>query len=95
MKGVWYNFETNESGDMMDLVRSVMNLNSEQELESFLVQRILPHLRQMRPEDTLERDRDPNLKMEKYVSKVISELLPIEGTVAETYLRKTRKLAFV
>ena len=95
MKGVWYNFETNESGDMMDLVRSVMNLNSEQELESFLVQRILPHLRQMRPEDTLERDRDPNLKMEKYVSKVISELHPIEGTVAETYLRKTRKLSLL
>ena len=30
LKGFWYNFETNESGDMMDLVRSVRKIHSEQ-----------------------------------------------------------------
>jgi len=92
MKGVWYNFETQESGDMMDLVRSVKNINSAQDLESFLVKTILPNLRNCKPEECLEKDLDPKLKMESYVTKVISELQPLEGTVAETYLRKTRKL---
>ena len=79
----------------MDLVRRHMNLDSDQELESFLLKRILPHLRRLEPEEYSERVREPSLKMEKYVSKVISELQSVEGTVAETYLRKTRKLNLV
>ena len=53
---------------------------------------ILPHLRHTTPEEALEKHRDPKLKVEEYVTKVISSLQPLEGTVAETYLRKTRKL---
>jgi len=30
LKGVWFNFETEESGDMVDLVRTVKKLSSDQ-----------------------------------------------------------------
>ena len=54
---------------------------------------ILPHLRHSTPEECLAQDRDTKQKVENYVTKVIAELQPVEGTVAETYLRRTRKLA--
>ena len=54
---------------------------------------ILPHLRHLKQEECLEQDRDRDYKVEKYVTKVISELQPVEGSVAETYLKKTRKLS--
>ena len=68
-------------------------LSAPQDLESFLVKSILPHLRHSTPEECLAQDTDTKQKVENYVTKVIAELKPVEGTVAETYLRRTRKLA--
>ena len=53
---------------------------------------ILPHLRHSTPEECQAQDTDTQQKVDNFVTKVISELQPVEGTLAETYLRKTRKL---
>jgi len=76
----------------VDLVRTVKKLKSDQDLESFLVKSILPHLRHSTAEECLAQDTDTQQKVDNFVTKVISELQPVEGTLAETYLRKTRKL---
>ena len=53
---------------------------------------ILPHLRHSTSEECLDTETKTQ-KVDNYVTKVISELQPVEGTVAETYLKKTRKLS--
>ena len=53
---------------------------------------IFPHLRHLTPEESVERNGEPRQRLESYITKVISELQPVEGTLAEIYLRKTRKL---
>ena len=35
-KGVWYNFESNESGDMFDLIKKVKNFSTERVRKYFI-----------------------------------------------------------
>ena len=102
-QGVWYNFETNDSGDMLDLVKQVKHLHNNTELHDFIVRDILPQLSKTSPEESVsrgddkgqdheDRNSESRVKVEAYVSKIISELRPIRGTIAEKYLRDVRKI---
>jgi len=98
-KGVWYNFESNESGDMFDLIKKVKNFSTERELQSFIVRNILPNIQNENQKvsddtnsDTEKKLQDKKTKVNAYVAKIISGLKPLKGTPAEVYLQKTRKL---
>lgn len=99
-QGVWYNFETNESGDMMDLIRQYKHFSRASDLQNYVVSEVLPQLnnchninkREERSEAVNQRQAETKAKVEAYVAKIISELKPIEGTVAEKYLRTVRKI---
>jgi len=98
-KGVWYNFESNESGDMFDLIKQVKHFSTERELQSFIVGNILPNIqsenKKISDGDNSEIEQklqDNKTKVNAYVAKIISGLKPLQGTVAEEYLQKTRKL---
>ena len=49
-QGMWYNFKTNESGDMMDLVRDTKQFKRDKDLQLFVMNEILPHLKYLPPE---------------------------------------------
>ena len=57
-QGVWYNFETNDSGDMLDLVKQVKHLHNNTELHDFIVRDILPQLSNNSPEESVSRGDD-------------------------------------
>jgi len=98
--GVWFNFETEESGDMFELVKNKENL-SEQEMINFASEEIIPYLnnQDIRFSDSSADNKDDTSGLEvrknriiEYIDRIISELLPIEGTIAENYLRDQRKI---
>ena len=98
-KGVWYNFETNESGDMLDLIKQVKNFSSTRDLQHYVHREILPQLQQLEANQSCDNQNTfdealarSKAKVNIYVNKIISELRPLKGTPAETYLKKTRKL---
>eukprot|EP00092_Neocalanus_flemingeri_P034543 GFUD01037566.1.p1 GENE.GFUD01037566.1~~GFUD01037566.1.p1 ORF type:complete len:399 (+),score=89.26 GFUD01037566.1:60-1256(+) len=98
-KGIWYNFETDETGDMFDLVKAAQNL-SDQEMIEFVVKDILPSLKvntvnsdsssEFRTEAAL-----PKASTENYTRQLFSELLPLEGSIAEDYLQMHRKVQLI
>ena len=97
-QGLWYNFETNESGDMLDLVRDTKQLKRDQDLLLFVTNDILPHLKYLPPESessqtkVSEQIKESNQKVEAYIARIVRELRPVRGSTAEEYLRRTRRL---
>jgi len=106
-RGVWFNFETEESGDMLDLVKNKKNL-SQQEIINYASEKIIPYLiyypdnQDIKVSDSSGRSTDnkdhiSGYQMRKsriveYIDRIISELLPLEGTIAENYLKDQRKI---
>ena len=96
-RGMWYNFETNESGDMMDLVRDTKQFKRDQDLQLFVMNEILPHLKYLPPESEssqlkVRQIKESSQKVEAYVDKLVTELRPLRGSLAEKYLKETRML---
>ena len=96
-RGMWYNFETNESGDMMDLVRDTKQFKRDQDLQLFVMNEILPHLKYLPPESEssqlkVRQIKESSQKVEAYVDKLVTELRPLRSSLAEKYLKETRML---
>jgi len=101
-KGVWFNFETDESGDMFQLVKIKKNL-SDQEMIAFAAEQILPYIdktdvktgdvskenKQISENSGVKNRHDG---IQNYLHQITSELLPIDGTIAEDYLKDHRKI---
>merc|ERR1712110_231846 len=98
-QGLWYNFETNESGDMMDLVKDTKQFKRDQDMLLFVMNEILPHLKYLPPESessqkkSSDQIKETNQKVEAYVASIVRELRPLRGSTAEEYLKRTRRLA--
>ena len=103
-QGIWYNFETDESGDMFDLAKATLNL-PDNELIEFSVKNILPSLKHLEDNsDDSETDESydnrtrgalPKASTENYTKQLLSELLPLEGSIAEKYLKLHRKIKLI
>jgi len=97
--GIWYNFETDESGDMFELVKIKKNLKTHEMLK-YAVENILPSLegdprKTVCGRDITEDEKDREDKRNRIIGisrRIMSELLPIDGTIAEDYLRQHRRI---
>lgn len=98
-KGFWYNFETDEKGDMFELVKVAKKL-SDEEMVVFAVKNILPFLKPA----SFESDESPEPKdyvvpskesTEAYSKRILSELVPLEGSLAEEYLKYHRNIELI
>ena len=64
-----------------------------------MINEILPHLKYLaqQTESSLRRVsqeiKESNKKVEAYVNKIVCELRPLKGSLAEKYLQRTRRLA--
>jgi len=99
--GVWFNFETGESGDMLDLLKIVKNMSHTQAYK--LAEReIIPNLGQLKPvssehfqSELRENEKKTPSHNQALAKKLISESLPLEGSIAEKYLKLHRKIIYV
>ena len=86
--GTWYNFETEEKGDMLTLVGKHKGLQGKN-LYKYAVTKILPELKDLPiPRDASSSSKPPVYsKMEDLASRILEESGPIANTLAEDYLR--------
>jgi len=86
--GTWYNFETEEKGDMLTLVGKQLGLQGKH-LYRHAVTKILPDLKDMPslPNATLSSELPGYSKLEDLAARILEESDPITNTLAEEYLR--------
>jgi len=94
LSGWWFNFETGQHGDMLDLIQQYKNLTED---EAVSLARSLMNDQYF--DKPLEPQAKPTLKpqilkpnIEAFVARIISECEPITGSLAEEYLVETRGL---
>jgi len=95
--GLWYNFETGEKGNALQLIAHEMGFNEFKETIGYakyflnyndLLDRSTSTKKPPTKRSVIE---SPNKK--DYAKKLLKESLPIEGTIAARYLKEHRKLA--
>jgi len=97
-QGAWHNFETGESGDLLSLIKTELQLPFKEALQygSDLVGGVgnisLPPTRSM---PTTSKSPDTPSKTERWANTILDGVKPIQGTLAETYLTKVRGLSKV
>ena len=86
--GTWYNFETEEKGDMLALVGKHKGLQGK-DLYRYAVTKILPDLKDLSslPNATSTSDLPGYSNLENLAARVLDESGPIVSTPAEDYLR--------
>lgn len=99
--GIWFNFESGETGDMLDLVQLVKNLSPTQ-AKKFADTEIIPNLGDLKPSSSedFESELRENLRKSsthnrEVAQKLISESLPLENSIAEKYLKIHRKITVI
>ena len=83
--GTWYNFETEEKGDMLTLVGKQKGLQGKT-LYRYAVTKILPDLTR-HPNTTSTSELPSYSKLEDLAARILEESVPITNTLAEEYLR--------
>lgn len=96
-RGTWFNFETQEKGNMLHLIQNTLGLNFRETLEHAakitgddLTKTIalIPKERMKVPEKTKQKSS----KTAAYAQQLALESQPIRGTLAERYLKEIRKI---
>ena len=104
-RGVWFNFETDESGDMFELIMNKKKISCKETID-YASEKIIPFLQRAETKDCNNSVSSENLdkkddksgfekkrsRINKLVHLISSELLPLAGTVAEKYLREQRRI---
>ena len=100
--GVWYDFESGDSGDLIGLIQKKTGMNFPETLK-FVAGRFgsaqyirLPEHR-ITKNDYVENERHAGRdiskdKTSKYAEKLAAESLPIAGTIVEKYLKEIRSI---
>lgn len=97
-KGLWKNFETDEAGNNLGLIKSALNLNNFKDVIAFAKnflggdQVITPTVQQTKIEKNVQEAQEQIKKKEK-VLEIVNRSRSIKGTLAETYLKQTRGLS--
>jgi conjugative transfer relaxase protein TraI len=103
-KGLWHNFETGESGNLLTLIQKETGLSFRETLQYVsgmfgegLYVDISKHQQQHKTNKALINSslktigkNSREIKISEYVQKLVAESQPIAGTVVEKYLRETR-----
>ncbi len=95
-KGVWNNFETDESGNCFELIKTQMGFTDFKDVigyaKDFLNCRpvdIAPVISRAKQSEKINEDE---VKKKEIIEKIVKKSIPVKGTIAETYLRKIRGL---
>ena len=101
-KGLWHNFETNESGNLLTLLQKETGLSFRESLKyvaNMFGQAYWKNSPKEHQTDALVNPKNPNsktytkehqpeTKTARYAKQLASESLPIVGTIVEKYLKK-------
>ena len=97
--GLWYNFETGEKGNALHLIASEMGFSDFKDTVAFAKDFVnhreedylVPRAKmKQRVNDAVVKD-SPNKRA--YALKLVSQSLPIDGTLAEKYLKEHRQVS--
>ena len=95
-KGVWNNFETDESGNCFELIKTQMGFTDFKDVigyaKDFLNCRPIEMAPVVSKELQSEKINDDESKKKEIIEKIVTNSVPVKGTIAETYLRKIRGL---
>ncbi len=95
-KGVWNNFETDESGNCFELIKTQMGFTDFKDVigyaKDFLNCRPIEMAPMVSKELQSEKINNDDNKKKEIIEKIVKNSVPVKGTIAETYLRKTRGL---
>jgi hypothetical protein len=107
-KGLWHNFETGESGNLLTLIQKETGLSFRETLQYVsgmfgegLYVDISKHHHQHQHKTNIALvnsgfkaigKNSREIKISEYVQKLVAESQPIAGTVVEKYLRETRDI---
>ena len=104
-RGLWKNFETGESGNLLSLIQKELGLNFPETLK-YVSERlcafqsnITPTTINKDPRQLGDNDKNENIqtylessKTSEYAQKLAKESLPIVGTIVEKYLKEHRSI---
>ncbi|QDP73733.1 conjugative transfer relaxase/helicase TraI (plasmid) [Legionella israelensis] len=96
VKGMWNNFETDESGNCFELIKTQMGFTDFKDVigyaKDFLNCRPIEMAPVVSKELQSEKINDDENKKKEIIEKIVKNSVPVKGTIAETYLRKIRGL---
>jgi len=95
-RGTWYNFESGEKGNLLHLIQSTLKLNFTQSLEyaAKLTGDDLKVLIKQTPkkDEATKSNKPDNSSTRDYARQLAMESVPVQGTLAEKYLKEIRAI---
>ena len=95
-RGTWFNFETNEKGNLFHLIQNVLGLNFKSslqyaaELTNNMHSKIINHVNYPSVKKEQKLSTLPFSKTQLVAQKIARESVPVTGTLAEKYLKEVR-----
>jgi len=95
-QGIWFNFETDKGGDMLQLIKECKQITDYNAVE-FAQLYILPkisgdHINKIVQKSDDEKGIKRKASIEKYIEELMKNVLPLEDTIAADYLRIHRNI---
>ena len=100
-KGLWKNFETEEAGNALGLIKYAHQFNDFKDVLAFAkefvggYQMSLPHSKKESNVDEHAKEMREQIKKKEKVMAIVGRSLSVKHTLAETYLKQTRGLSHV
>ncbi|OJY48525.1 MAG: conjugative transfer relaxase/helicase TraI [Legionella sp. 40-6] len=98
-KGLWKNFETEEAGNALGLIKSVHHFSDFKEVLAFAkeflggYQVIIPKSKKESKVNEQAKEMQEHIKKKEKVMEIVGRSLSVKDTLAETYLKQTRGLS--
>lgn len=97
-KGLWKNFETEEAGNSLGLIKSALHFKDFKEALAFANDFLGGYQKIPKPKEESKVDKDAKemqeqIKKKEKVMEIIGRSLSVKDTLAETYLKQTRGLS--
>ncbi|BCA93660.1 hypothetical protein TUM19329_00210 [Legionella antarctica] len=98
-KGLWKNFETEEAGNALGLIKYAHHCNDFKEVLAFAkeflggYQMIVPKSKEESKVDKHAKEMQEQIKKKEKVMEIVGRSLSVKDTLAETYLKQTRGLS--
>ena len=97
-RGLWHNFETGESGNLLSLIQKEKGLSFQEALK-YAAENLLTYHNFSHTDNKNNKDKNPvkveepkNDKTKKYGKELVETSLPISGTIVEKYLKEVRNI---
>lgn len=96
-KGLWNNFETDETGNCLGLIKSVNHFSDFKDVLAFAKDFLGGYQTTIqRPQTNVNKkaqEMQENVRKKEKILEIVGRSIPIKNTLAETYLKQTRGLS--